>query len=108
MVQSGIQHYRRKPTPAQAHDIRVARYQPGQPLDDLLAVARMEDQGAQLAEVRFGDLAVLVVRYTRDTDHGPSEPEYEHVKAGDYLGYREFLFDTDDADLRQWYDLAEG
>ena len=105
---SGIQRYRRKPKPPDERVLAVARYQPGAPLDDLVAVARMHDRHAQLAEVRFAAVKVLVVRYTHYRDEGPSEIQYEHVEPGDYLAYSDFLFDTDDADLRQWYDLVEG
>jgi hypothetical protein len=103
-----IQRYRRKPKQEDREDQLAARYEPGAPLDDLLAVARMAD--GELAEVMFPSYGpVLVVRYRRsDDDHAP-RIEYETVEAGHYLAYspgNDFLYDTSDADWRQFYDLV--
>jgi hypothetical protein len=103
-----IQRYRRKPKQEDREDQLAARYEPGAPLDDLLAVARMAD--GELAEVMFPSYGpVLVVRYQRsDDDHAP-RIEYETVEAGHYLAYspgNDFLYDTSDADWRQFYDLV--
>ncbi len=104
-----IQRYRRKPKQEDREDQVAARYEPGAPLDDLLAVARMADSRAELAEVRFSGAAVLVVRWKRVPDYQPAVIEYEHVEAGDYLAYspgNDFLYETSDAGWRQFYDLV--
>ena len=106
---SGIQRYRRKPEPSAREDQFAAKYEPGQPLDDLAAVARMADHRAELAEVTFPSGTVLLVRWTRVPDDRPSEVEYETVEAGHYLAYspgNDFLYDTSSADWRQFYDLV--
>ena len=105
-----IQRYRRKPEQASLDDQVTARYEPGTPLDDLLAVARMAD--GELAEVMFPSYGpVLLVRFRRFYDEHPSEIEYLAVEAGKYLAYSPgegFLYDNDDADWRQFYDLITG
>lgn len=104
-----IQRYRRKPTPNVGEDQVAARYEPGAPLDDLLAVARMADSRAELAEVAFPSGTVLIVRWTRVPDGHPSEVEYEHVEPGDYLVFSRggwHLYDSDEANWRQFYDLV--
>lgn len=107
---SGIQRYRRKPKQEDREDQVAARYEPGAPLDDLLAVARMADRNAELAEVAFPSGTVLLVRWTSIPDDHAPEAEYEHVEAGHYLAYspgNDFLYDTTDADWRQFYDRLE-
>jgi hypothetical protein len=101
-----IQRYRRKPERASREDQVAARYEPGGPLDDLLTVARMADRHAELAEAAFPSGAVLVVRYERFHD---DQIEYETVEPGKYLACSSgegFLYDSDDADWRQFYDLV--
>ena len=103
-----IHRYRRKPKPDIREDEQVAaRYEPGTPLDDLLAVARMAD--GELAEVTFPSGPVLLARFERFYDEHPSEIEYVAVEPGKYLAYSPgegFLYDTDEADWRQFYDLV--
>ncbi len=104
-----IQRYRPKPKQDDREVQVAARYEPGAPLDDLLAVARMADRRAELAEVRFPDRTVLLVRYERSYDDGPPKTEYETIEAGKYLAYspgNDFLYDTDEAGWRQFYDLV--
>lgn len=106
-----VQRYqRRKPKREVLEDMFVARYEPGQPLDDLATVARKADPGAGLVEVTFPSGAkILVVRWLDIPDDHPGEVKYETVEAGDYLAYSrysDFLFDTDDSDLRAFYDLV--
>jgi hypothetical protein len=104
----GIKQYRRKPVKPTDGLMAVAVYRPGEPLDDLLAVAAMGHCEAQLAEVQFGGSWVLLVRYIRYSDHGPSEPDYEHVEAGEYLEYSQYALGvTNDSDLKHFYDLVE-
>ena len=77
-----VQRYRRKPKQEDREDQFAARYEPGQPLDDLTAVARMADRRAELAEAVFPSGPVLVVRWERVPDDHPSEIEYETVEPG--------------------------
>jgi hypothetical protein len=106
---SDVQRWRRKPDQRDREDQIVARYEPGQPLDPLLYVARMADARAEMAEVPLPSGTVLLVRWTRVPDDHPSETEYEVIKAAGYLAYSRdhgSLYDTDDGDLRQWYDVV--
>lgn len=107
-----VQRYRRKPVPTGQEELFAARYEPGQPLADLLAVARMADSGAQVAEVTFPSATtVLLVRWKRIPDGHPAETEHEVIEPGDYLAFSRpgwHLYATDDADLRQFYELAAG
>jgi hypothetical protein len=102
-----IERYRRKPKlDSDREDQFAARYLPGAPLDDLIAVARMAD--GELAEVMFPSYGpVLVVRYRRYDDDHQARTEYETVEGGDWLVYSpdgDFLYDSDEADWRQFYD----
>lgn len=102
-----IQRYRRKPVREDREDQFAARYEPGQPLDDLRAVARMADDRAELAEAAFPSGPVLVVRYERVYDDHPPRTEYETVEPGHYLAFSPghfFLYDTDEAEWQQFYD----
>jgi len=108
-----VQRYQLKPRPASASGLSVARYQPGQPLDDLLRVAQMtgDDDVAEVAEAPLPSGTVLVVRWRRYFDEHPSEIDYSVVAAGDYLAYSEgygTLDSADDAELAQWYELDAG
>lgn len=105
-----VQRYRRKPDPVSREDQFAAKYEPGQPLTDLEMVARMADSHAELAEVAFPSGQVLIVRYARYDDDHPPKTAFEAIKPGHYLAYSRanyFLYDTDDGDLRQFYDLVE-
>lgn len=101
-----IRHYRRKPRADDLSGCSVSRYEPGRPLSDLLAVARMADDQAEVAEVAFpSGRTALVVRWTDMFSEEP-EPEHAVIQAGFYLAYGEsygHLYDTDDADLEQFY-----
>jgi hypothetical protein len=104
-----VRRYRRKPDPVSREDSFAARYEPGQPLNDLTAVARMADSRAELAEVTFPSGPVLVVRYKRSYDDHPSRIEYETVEPGRHLAYssgHDFLYDADDEEWQRFYDLA--
>lgn len=103
-----VQHYFKKPE-QKKEDLLVAKYEPGQPLDDLKTVAELTDYEAELTEVHFPSGPVLLVRYTSVPDNYPAHIDYKTVEAGDYLAYSrsgDFLFDTTDANLRYWYDPA--
>lgn len=104
---SGIRRYRRKPIPE--CEEYAALYQPGQPLGDLTAVARMADPDAELAEA-FPSNPVLIIRYALMADDGPPRTDYQVVEPGRYLAYSGgggFLYGSDDADWEQFYDLVE-
>jgi hypothetical protein len=113
-----VQRYRRKPRQEDREDQFAARYEPGRPLDDLAEVARMADDDAVLTEVGyrgalFRKLAgpYLVVVYSRVPDEHAAEVTAQLVKPGDYLAYssgNEFLYDSDEAGWRQFYDLVTG
>jgi hypothetical protein len=105
-----VQRYRRKPVQEDREDQFAARYEPGQPLDDLLAVARMADDIAEVREVVFpSGKRVLLAWYTHYPDDHPAEPKYETVEPGEYLVFSPghfFLYSTDEAGWRQFYDLV--
>jgi hypothetical protein len=91
----------------------AARYEPGKPLDDLTAVARMCWDLAEVREVVFqsGKRVLLLAWFMRYDDHHPAEPAYVTVEAGNYLvfspgGYS--LYESDDANWGQFYDLVPG
>lgn len=102
--------FRRKPTPGDNETQTAARYQPGQPLDDLAHVAHMADgyrADAELVEVPLPSGPILLVRYQRMNDEHPSEIDYEVVEPGQWLAWSPehgFLYTTDDANWRQFYD----
>jgi hypothetical protein len=104
-----VQRYRPKPKRADREDQYAARYEPGQPLDDLITVARMADDKAELAEVTFPSGPVLLVRYLAASDDYPAKVTYETVEPGQDLAYssgNDFLYDSTDANWRQFYDLV--
>jgi hypothetical protein len=103
----GVQQFRRKPTKADREDQVAARYIPGEPLTDLLSVARMAHLSAELAEVEFKSGTVLLVRYLDVPDDHPAEWKFEVVQAGDWLAYspgNDMLYDSDEAEWAQFYD----
>jgi len=104
----GVERFRRKPKADDREVQHAARYTPGEPLDDLMKVARMADPAAELAEVRFpGGRQVLLVAWMNVPDDHPAKIEYETVEPGDWLAYSPgygFLYDTDDAGWRQFYE----
>jgi hypothetical protein len=101
-----VTRYQRKPDPRPEGGLHVARYEPGH-LDDMLAVAQMADHRAEVGEAELPGGTVLVVKWVNyESDH--PEPEFDVVRTGNYLSYSETygsLGETDDADLRQFYDL---
>jgi hypothetical protein len=105
-----VQRYRRKPQPRYDEDQIAARYEPGQPLDDLLAVAREAGPEAEVIEVKFpSGKRLLLAWYVRYDDDHPARPDYVTVEAGDYLAWSEgtyALYGSDEANWRQFYDLA--
>lgn len=105
-----VQRYTRKPEPRYEDDQFAARYDPPCPLDDLRAVARMAGDEAEVAEAVFpSGKRVLVAWFMRYDDHHPARPDYAFVEAGDYLAYSPgslALYASDDANWRQFYDLA--
>jgi hypothetical protein len=54
-----VQRYRRKPVREVREEQYAARYEPGKPLSDLEAVARMADRKAELAEAALPSGPVL-------------------------------------------------
>lgn len=107
-----VQRYRRKPIPAGSEEQFAARYEPGEPLDDLRAVARMAGDEAEVIEAVFpSGKRVLLAWHMRYPDEHPAGPDYVTVESGGYLAFsrRHYsLYDTDEADLRQFYDLVPG
>jgi hypothetical protein len=105
-----VQRYKRKPEPRYEEDQVAARYEPGKPLDDLRAVARMAGDEAEVIEAVFpsGKRAVLAW-FLRYDDHHPARPDYAFVEAGDYLAYSPggcALYSSDEANWRQFYELV--
>lgn len=109
-MDSQVARYRRKPVPAEPKEMTVAKYVPGQPLTALAEVARMADDGAELAEVQLPSGPVLLVGWTwRDDHYGDRHQEWEVVQEGEYLtcGRRgDHLCTSDDEDLAAHYDLV--
>lgn len=107
-----VQRYTRKPEPRREEDQFAARYDPPCPLDDLRAVARMAGDEAEVAEAVFpSGKRVLVAWFMRYDDHHPARPDSVMVQPGDYLAWSSgtySLYDADEANWRQFYDLAEG
>jgi hypothetical protein len=105
-----VQRYRRKPIPGGNEDQFAARYEPAKPLDDLRAVARMAGDEAEVTEVTFpSGKRVLLAWFLRYPDEHPAEPAYVTVEAGNYLAFSSgtySLYESDDANWRQFYDLA--
>jgi hypothetical protein len=105
-----VQRYRRKPRQEDREDQFAARYEPAEPLDDLRAVARMAGDEAEVTEVVFpSGKRVLLAWFMRYDDHHPAKPDYETVEAGNYLAFSSgtySLYESDEADWRQFYDLV--
>jgi len=101
--------YRLKPDPYRDTDLHVAKYEPGKPLDDLLAVARRADARAEAAEAQLPSGAVLVVRFMRYPDD--EGPDWAVIEPGAYLVYSApdgNLLDTDEEELQTFYDRLAG
>lgn len=87
----------------------AARYEPGRPLDGLLAVARRVDREVSVAEVP--ELRVLAVRFRNSSDDHMANTTYEVVEAGGYLVYSEtfdLLYSCDSESFERDYERAEG
>lgn len=106
-----IQRYTRKPEPDSREDQFAARYEPGRPLDDLRAVARMAGDEAEVTEVVFpSGKRVALAWFMRYDDNYPPRIDYVTVEPGAYLAYGEgygHLYAADDRNWEQFYDLAE-
>jgi hypothetical protein len=110
-----VQRYRPKPQPPRNDEgLTVARYDApltGDGLADLLSVARLNDDLAEVAEVAFpSGKRVLLARGVRRFDEYPSKPDYVTVEPGEYLtcgGDWENLHSTGDAELARWYEPEE-
>jgi hypothetical protein len=107
-----VQRYRRKPEREDREEQVAARYEPGQPLDDLAAVARMAGDEAEIREVVFpSGKRLLLAWFLRYYDEHPAKPDYVTVEAGEYLAYSPgegFLYDASEENWRQFYDLVTG
>lgn len=107
-----VQRYRRKPAREVREEQCAARYEPGRPLGDLAAVARMAGDEAEVREVAFpSGKRVLLAWFTRYDDNYPPRTGYVTVEPGGYLAYSEghgHLYATDDRDWEQFYDLVTG
>ena len=105
-----VQRFRRKPAREDREEQVAARYEPGQPLDDLAAVARMAGDEAEVREVVFpSGKRVLLAWFLRYYDEHPAKPGYVTVEAGGYLAYDDgegFLYAAAEANWRQFYDLV--
>lgn len=98
--------YRLKPKPERDEALYAAKYEPGQPLDELYEVARMGDGEAVLAEAPLPGETVLVARYI-NYDRERPEIEFEVVRPGRYLTFSTqygSLGEDTEAGLQQWYE----
>jgi hypothetical protein len=105
-----VQRYRRKPKQENNEDQFAARYEPGKPLADLAAVARLAGPEAEVIEVVFpSGKRVLLAWFLRYADLEPPEPGYATVEAGKYLAYSPgtgYLYESDEGNWGQFYDLV--
>lgn len=103
-----VKRYRRKPLNVGNEDQHAALYTPGESLADLRTVAMMCH--AEITEVTMpGGTRVLLARWLDIPDEHPARNAWVTVEAGRYLAYSGgtgFLYETDDGDWRQWYDLV--
>lgn len=110
-----VQKFQRKPQDAEEVQY-AARYHPGETLEDLYTVARMNDPDVVLQEVDyctrlFRSIAgpYLVVLFVRVPDERAAEVDILLVKPGDYLAYTprlDFLYDSDGDNWDQFYTLV--
>lgn len=104
------QRYRRKPETKARETICVAEYQPGQPLDDLAAVAALAHGEVAECELPQAGL-VLVARWVDYPDDHPATVRYEVVDRGEFLVFSEQydnLTNDDAAGLAHWYEPVTG
>lgn len=85
--------------------VEAAVYRHGQPLDDLLAVARKADPDASVVEVpEFG---VALVRHLEIPDHSPMYTDYDVLEYGKVLVWSErsyILYVTDETSFGREYE----
>lgn len=102
-----IETWARQPRPVDADRLLVAKYVPGQPLDDVAGLAsRAAVSGFAMAEVQMPGVGwVLLVRWMHVPDDLPAREKFRTLKAGDSLASGELaeLFVTSQAELVQWY-----
>ncbi len=107
-----VQRFRRKPVQEYREDQFAARYEPGQSLDALRAVAAMAGDEAEIREVVFpSGKRVLIAWFMRCDDPRGFRPDYAMVEPGEYLAYsseNESLYESDEANWTQFYDLVTG
>jgi len=108
-----VQRYRLKAEhgPEEWEDQFAARYDPGRPLDDLRAVARMAGGGqGEVAEVKFSSgKRMLLAWFVGHDDHHPGRPDYATVEPGEYLAYssgNDTLYESDDKNWDRFYDMV--
>lgn len=101
-----IQRYRHKPRLPHEDVLSTAQYLPGESITDLRAVAYLADPGAELAVVPLPSGVLLLVRWLSEDGEAV---EHTIVRAGHYLAHGSVggLFETDEADLRRWYNEVE-
>lgn len=83
----------------------AAVYRTGQPLDELLAVARKANPDASVVEVP--EWGVALVRHLEVPDHSPMYTDYDVVEDGHVLVWSEsayVLFVTDSASFEREYE----
>lgn len=81
----------------------AARYAPGEPLDDLRAVAARE--GGTVYEVPFGRSRILIAVWEDYSDSGSYSIRSEVVPAGHWLAHSgSFLYESSDGNWREFYD----
>ena len=97
-------HSRRSPAGREGTAVSAARYEPGAPPGDLIAVARMAD--GEVAEVMFPSYGPVLIARWVDLPGGPWQAEYEAVEAWHFLAYAEStgrLFSVSEENARQWW-----
>lgn len=113
-----VQRYRRKPEKPREGDVTcAARWTPGEPLDDVLAVARMADPDARVASLAYASKMFprlagprLVVASARVPDERPAELDITVVAAGEYLCYSQgydMLYECTEDNWRSYELLPE-
>jgi hypothetical protein len=107
-----MKRYRRKPQPAAHDSIMISQYQPGEPLDDLRAVAALTGSpDAEVAEAKFpSGMRVLVAKWRDSPDEHPSRIRFTIVRAGKWLVYSEdyeSLVEHTDGETSQWYEPVD-
>jgi hypothetical protein len=106
-----VQRYRRKPEARTQATVDVAEYQPGQPLDDLAAVAALARGEVAECELPQAGL-VLVARWVDYPDDHGAQVRYEVVDRGEFLVFSpeyDNLSSSGAGELAHWYEpVPEG